>query len=129
MVEYVGDVLWVTGSFPSSQRSSDFVKNVALKGIEAITQLALRLESAFMVEVTSSDMSLLFERPRTVFDRTRMINEFGSDTVSTTSSRGEIAGTIELGVGKSVGGKRGEGRRTEVLLRAKVVLEKDVAGS
>jgi len=80
-----------------------------------------------MVEVASSDMSLLFEPSRTVFDKTRMINEFDED--STPGARDEVAGTIEVGVWKSVGGKQGEGRRTEVLLRTKVVLEKDVADS
>jgi len=82
-----------------------------------------------MVEVASSDMSLLFEPPRTVFDKARMTNEFGPDRAPATRSRDKIAGTIEVGVRKSVGGKQGEGRRTEVLLRAKVVLEKDVADS
>jgi len=127
MVQHVGDVLWITGSFSSYRGSFDFVKTVALKGIENITRLALRLQLALMAEVASSDMSLLFESPDTVFDKTRMINEFGSDQDYTPASRDKIAGTTELGVGKSLDGGQGEGRRMEILLKAKVVLEKDVA--
>ena len=100
---------------------------MALKGIETIDRLALRLEFAFMVEVTSSDMSLLVGTPHTVFDKARMANEFGSDEASTPGRRDKIAGTTEVGVGKNVYG--GEGRGMEVLLRAKVVLEKDVVRS
>ena len=125
MVQHVGDVLWITGAFSSHPRSYDFVKRVALKGIETIARLALRLELAFMVEVASSDMSLLFEPPRTVFDKTRMINEFDED--STPGARDEVAGTIEVGVGKCAGGGRSEGRCMEVLLKAKIILEKDIA--
>jgi hypothetical protein len=121
----VADVLWITGSFSSPRRSLDFVKTVALKGIETIDRLVLRLESAFI----SSDMSLLFETPRTVFDKTRMTNECGSDEASTPERRDRVAGTTEVGVGKGVCGKPGESRRVEVLLKAKVVLEKDVTDS
>jgi len=60
----------------SIRRSVDFVNTVALGGIEVIDRLALRLEFAFMVEVTSSDMSLLFGIPRSVFNKTQMTNEF-----------------------------------------------------
>ena len=129
IIWWVADVLRITGSFSSSQRSFDFVKTVALRGIETIDRLAVRLESAFMVEVTSSDMSLLFETPYTVFNKARMIDEFGSDGVSTPGRRDKVAGTAEVGVAKSVCGRRGEGRRMEVLLKPKVVLEKDVTGS
>ena len=39
-----------------------------------------------------------------------------------------VAGTTEVGVRESVCGKPGESRRTEILLKTKVVLEKDVVG-
>jgi len=81
-----------------------------------------------MVEITSSDMSLVSEAPHTVFDKATMTNEFEADDTST-SGRDRVVGTTEVGVRKSVCGGPGGGRRTEVLLRAKVVLEKDVAGS
>ena len=74
-----------------------------------------------MLEVTSSDMSLLFEAPGTAFDNTRMTNEFGSG-----GSQDEVAGTIEVGVGKSIGARPGEDRRVEILLGANVVLERDI---
>jgi len=127
IVRYVGDVLWITGLFSSCQRSRDFVKEVALKGIETIDRLVLRLEVAFMEEVASSDMSLLFGTPQTTFDETRMINEFEPCEVSTPGRRDKVAGTTEVGVGKSMCGGRGEDRRTEILTKAKVVLEKDLA--
>jgi len=79
-----------------------------------------------MVEVASSDMTLLFKEPRTVFDETSMVNEFGSDKASTPGRRDKVAGTTEVGVKKSVCGGRDKGKRTDVLLKAKVVLEKDV---
>lgn len=63
------------------------MNTVALREIEKIDRLALRLESAFMVEITSSDMSLLFETPHTAFDGARMIDEFGSDEASTPGRR------------------------------------------
>ena len=99
---------------------------MALSGIETIDRLAMRLELAFMVEVASSDMSLVFEIPHTTFDNTRMVNEFGSNNGFTPGGRDKVAGTTEVGVGKSVGGGRGEGRHKEILLKAKVVLEKEV---
>jgi len=126
IVKRVADVLWITGSFSSPQRSIDLVKTVALSGLETIDRLALRLDTAFMVEVASSDMSLVFETPLTVFDETRMTNEFGSDEASTPGRRDKVAGTTEVGVKQSVCGGRDKGRRTEVLLKTKVVLEKDV---
>ncbi|KAF9650934.1 hypothetical protein BDM02DRAFT_1001325 [Thelephora ganbajun] len=128
IVQRVADILWITGSFSSPRRSFDFVKTVGLSGIETINRLALRLESVFMVEVASSDMYLLFETPHTVFDSARMTNEFGSDGTSTSGRRRRVAGTTEVGVGKNVGMGRGEGQRTEILLKTKVVLERDVAG-
>ena len=107
----------------------DFVNKVGLKGIETIDRLALRLEFAFMVEVTSSDMSLLFEAPRVLFDEARMTDEFSPDSASTAGRQDKVAGTTEVGVGKSVSGGPGKGRRVDVLLKVKVVLEKDIAGS
>jgi hypothetical protein len=86
------------------------------------------LEFAFMVEVTSSDMTLLYEAQDTVFDDARMTDEYGSDGVSTPETQDRIVGTTEVGVGKSVCGGPGEGRRAEILLKTKVVLEKDVVG-
>jgi len=126
IAQRVAEVLCITGSFSSPQHSSDFVKTVAFIGLETIDRLAMRLELAFLVEVASSDMSLLFETPDTAFDNTRMVNEFGSHKDFTPGGWDKIAGTTEVGVGKSVGGGRGEGQRTEVLLKAKVVLEKEV---
>ena len=79
-----------------------------------------------MVEVTSSDMSLLFEAPNTVFDEKRMTNELGSNGGSTPWKRDKIVGTTEVGVGKSICEGAGKGRRTEILLKPKVVLEKDI---
>ena len=107
----------------SAQQSIELVQVVALQEIGEIIQLCLRLESAFMVEVTSSDLSLLFEARNTVFDSARMTNEFGSAPLG---SRDRIVGTTEVGVGKSTSGKAGKGRQMKVLLKAKVVLEKDV---
>ena len=92
-----------------------------LEGIETIIQLSLRLELAFKVEVTSKDMSLLFEAPGTTFNDARMIDEFGPDGGSTPGRRDRIAGTT--------GGRVGESRRTEILLKTKVVLEEDIIES
>ncbi|KAF9652068.1 hypothetical protein BDM02DRAFT_3126675 [Thelephora ganbajun] len=103
---------------------------VALERIESMVQVIIRLESTFMVGVTSSDMTLLFETPGTAFDDARMVNDFGSDSASapTTGRRDSVAGTTEVGVGKSTCGRPGETRRGETLLKTKVVLEKDVVG-
>jgi hypothetical protein len=127
IVQRVAQALSITGSFPSVRHSSDFVKAKASNGIETINRLVLRLESAFAVGVAHSDMRLLFESPRTVFDDMRMIKELESDEVSTYWRQDKVAGTTEVGVEKSGCGLRGEGRRTEILLKAKVVLEKDFA--
>jgi len=51
-----------------------------------------------------------------------MVNEFGSNEDFTPGRRDKVAGTTEVGVKESVGG----GRRTEVLLKAKAVSEKEV---
>jgi len=127
IMQHVADILWITGSFSSPRRSFDFVKGVALKGIETIDRLVLRLGSAFMEDVASSDMSLLFETPQTIFDKTRMINESGSNAVFSPGRWDRVAGTTEVGVRKSLCGGQGEDRRTEVLLKARVILEKDIA--
>ena len=78
-----------------------------------------------MVEVTSSDMILLSEAPDTVFDDARMADEFESDGVTTSERQDRIAGTTEVGVGKSISEGAGKGP-TEILLKTKVVLERDV---
>ena len=80
-----------------------------------------------MVDIANSDTWLLFEGPRTIFDGTRMAREFESDEPSARWRQDKVAGTTEVGVEKSVCGLQGEGRRTEILLKAKVVLEKDLA--
>ena len=126
LIEELAKVLDHTGSFSSAQRSVDFVRAMALDGIETIIRHALRSESAFKVEVISSNMSLLFEVPGTVFDDTRMTNDFGPTSVPITEGQDRIAGTTGVGVGKTVYGGSGGSRRGEILLKTKVVLERDV---
>ena len=79
-----------------------------------------------MVEVTSSDMSLLFGAPGAVFDEAGMTDELASDGPSLPRRLDRIAATTELGVGKSTSGRTGKGRHAKVLLKTKVVLEKDI---
>ena len=81
-----------------------------------------------MVDVTSCDMSLIFHYPATLFEDTEMTNEFGAYSVAKPGKQERIAGTAELGVQKSVCRKPGEPRHVEILLKPKVVLEKDVVG-
>ena len=90
-------------------------------------ETAQRLETAFMVEVASSDLSLLYGYPDTAFDEAKMINEFGSDSACKPGKEGKIVGTTEVGVEKSICGQ-GKTGRAETLLKAKVVLEVDVVG-
>ena len=90
-------------------------------------QISQRLETTFMVDVTSSDMSLLFEAMETVFDAATMTNEFGSNGPSVSGRQDRVAGTTEVGVAKSVYEGPGKTRRG-LLLKPKVVLEKDVVG-
>ena len=116
----------MTGSFSSTQQSIEFVKGAALKGVESIIQLSLRSELAFKVDIISSDLSLLFENPGAVFDGARMSDEFEPDGGPIPGRRDRIAGTTEVGIEKSICGRAGESRRTEILLKPKVVLEKDV---
>lgn len=77
-----------------------------------------------MVDIASCDMSLLYVHPRTEFNDARMSTEFESNR-SATRRQGKVAGVTEVGVEKRVG-KRGEGLRTKVLLKAKVILERDL---
>ena len=94
--------------------------------IETIDRLAVRLESVFMVDITSCDMHLLFENPGTEFDDTRMTEEFEPDGDSTPKKgQDKVVVTTEVGVMKSVG-RRGEPHHTQVLSKAKVILEKDL---
>jgi hypothetical protein len=79
-----------------------------------------------VVEVISRDTYLLVEAPHTVFDDARMTDEYGSDGASTSGRQDMVAGTTEVGVGKSMCGGPGKGRHVEILLKTKVVLEKDV---
>lgn len=80
-----------------------------------------------MVDITSSDMYLLFETPRTAFDERRMTNEFESYESLARQRRDKVAGTTRVGVQKSVGGRSGNGQRSKVVLKARVILERDVA--
>ena len=79
-----------------------------------------------MVEVTSGDMFFLFEAADAVFDNERMANDFKSDGTSTLKRGGRVAGTTEVDVGKSVGRGSGESWSVEILLKTKVILEKDI---
>ena len=128
IVQHVAKVLWITGSFQSIRHSFDFVKALASDGIEIIYRLARRLETAFIVDITSSDMSLLFETPRTVFDETWMTKVFESDGYRARRKQDKVAGTTEVGLWKSVGGRRGQGQGTEILSKARVILERDLIG-
>ena len=120
-------VLDETGSFLSTQKSLKFVREVALERIESMIRIARRLEASFMVDVTSRDMTLLFEAQDVVFDEARITNEFGSDSVFRPGRGDRIAGTTEVGVGKSAHGDGGPdgGRCAEILSKTKVVLEED----
>jgi len=129
ITNYVANTLMITGSFQSIQHSVDFVKAKASNRIETICQVASRLESVFIVDVTSTDMYLRCEEPGTAFDNTTMSKEFESDGPSSPQRRDEVAGTTAVGVVKRVWGWRGEGMRMEVLLKATVVLEADFTDS
>ena len=127
IVEHVGYVFWITGSFETAQAASEFVKKKAFNKIETIHRLAVRLESVFMVDITSCDMYLLCETPRAAFNSRRMTNEFESDKSSPHQTRDRVAGTTEVGVGRCVGKKRGDSTCMDILSKVKVVLEKDLA--
>lgn len=129
ITKYIANALYVTGLFRSVQDSLDFVKAKAFNRIETVYQIASRLESAFVVDVTSTDMYLYWEAPRTPFDNTRMAQELAPDDPPLPQRRGEVAGTTELGVAKRVRRRGGEGARVEVLLKATVVLEGDFTDS
>ena len=124
----LAEILTETGSFPSPEESLKFVQTVGLEGIKSMKQTAQRLETAFMVDVTSSDMSLLCGYSGTVFNDAEMTNDFGSDSVSKPGGQYTIAGTTEVGVKKTIWGGRGETEYVEILLKPKIVLEKDVVG-
>ena len=78
------------------------------------------------MDVISSDLRLLFETPCTAFNNMRMTKEIGFDGTFASGGRDIIVGTTEVGVEKSVDKGQDIGRRTEILLKAKVVLEKDL---
>ena len=128
-MQRLASILWVTGSFQSTEHSFDFVKAEVFNRIETIDRLTRRLESAFMMDIASSDMYLLFQSPRTVFDGTKMTKEFESNSTPPLQSEDTVAGTTEVGVGKSVCGMEAEGLSIQVLLKAKVVLENDLTDS
>ena len=79
-----------------------------------------------MVDIMSSNMALLFEAPNTVFNEERMTNEFESDSSFEPGDR--IAGTTGVGVEKRICGGLDETGSAEILLKPKVVLERDVVG-
>ena len=128
LVDQLANVFNETGSFQSSEQLTKFVQSAALERIEEMVRTAQRLEKVFMVDVTSCDMSLIFNHPGELFEDTKMTNEFGEDSAAKPGKRRRIAGTTELGVQKSVCIKAGEPRHMEILLKPRVVLEKDVVG-
>ena len=127
-MEELARVFDETGSFSSTESSLGFVRTAALERIGLMIQISQRLEAAFMIDVMSSDVTLLFEAPNAVFDEARMANEFGSDSASVPGGQDRIAGTTEVGVEKIIRGGPGGNLRVETLLKTKVVLEKDVVG-
>jgi len=127
LVEELAGILNQTGSFPSLQQSSKFVRDTAFGGIKSMIENSQRLETAFMVDVASGGMSLLYGYPDTMFDKAKMANEFGSDSACKPGEEGRIVGTTEVGVEKGICGE-GEIRRAETLLKVRVVLEKDIVG-
>ena len=134
LAERLAEDLEETGSFSSAEHSLKFVQDLALDGIGSVIRLCKQLETAFKVEVTSSDMFLLFETPGVAYDQAKMSNEFKSDGVPALKKdefgrRYRIAGTTEVGIGKKISGRAGEDQRTEILLKTNVVLNMDVGGS
>ena len=127
LVEELAGILNQTGSFPSLQESSKFVQDTALGGIKSMIQTAQRLETAVMVEVASSDLSLLYVYPNTAFDKAKMTDEFEPRSACEPGKEGKIVGTTAVGVEKSIC-EQGKTGRAETLLKAKVVLEVDVVG-
>ena len=127
LVEELAGILNQTGSFPSLQESSKFVRDSALEGIKSMIETVQRLETAFMVDVASSDLSLLYGHPDTMFNKAKMTNKLESDGACKPGKEGKIVGTTEVGVEKSIC-EQGETRHAETLLKVKVVLEKDVVG-
>ena len=126
-MEELAGIVNQTGSFQSLQESSKFVRDTAFGGIKSMIETAQRLETAFMVDVASGGMSLLYGYPDTMFDKAKMANEFGSDSACKPGEEGRIVGTTEVGIEKGVCGQ-GEIRRAETLLKVRVVLEKDIVG-
>ena len=128
LAERLAGVLDETGSFQSAEQLTKFIQAAARERIEEMIRTAQRLEAAFMVDVTSCDMSLIFHDAGVLFEDARMTNEFGADSAATPREQEWIAGTTEVGVQKSVCKKSGEPRHVGILLKPKVILEKDVAG-
>ena len=125
---HLASVLDDAGSLLTPEQSLDFVRFAAREGIESIIRLALRLELAFMQDIRSSNMTLLFEVPGVVFDDARMVKDSWSEYAPAPGpgEEGKIAGTTEMGVGKSVCGGPDESRPAVILLKTTVVLEKDI---
>jgi len=100
LVGELAKILDLTESFSSTQPSFNFIRAVALEGIEKIIRNATCLESAFKVEITSSDMSLLFDAAGTAFDDAKMTDEYGSDGAPAPGRQDRIAGRRRWGSGK-----------------------------
>ena len=128
LVDQLASILNETGSFQSSEQLTKFIQTAARGRIEKMVRTAQRLEGAFMVDITSSDMSLIFHDSDVLFEDAKMTNEFGADSAAKPGRKERIAGTTEVGVQKSVCKKPGEARYVEILLKPKVVLERDVVG-
>jgi hypothetical protein len=73
-------------------------------------------------------MYLLCDTPGNVFDGRRMNKEFESKK-SSPQAQNRVAGTTEVGVRKYMGKRKGESSGVEILLKPKVVLEKDLVDS
>ena len=128
LADQLAKVLNETGSFQSPEQLTNFVQASARERIEEMIRTAQRLEKVFMVDVTSCDMSLIFHDSDVLFEDAKMTNEFGADSAAEPGKKEGVAGTTEVGVQKSVCKKPGEPRHVEILLKPKVVLERDVVG-
>jgi len=113
----------ITGTFSDFSEAMESVVNSAGTEIMAIIEATLQLDDTIKTKIASCDMSVYVVPPGATFDEERMANEFGEDGTEGRGERWIVAGTMETGL------LQRSGNVEKVLLRPKVILERDLVES
>lgn len=113
-------ILTTTRAFPNFSEAMEFVRDSAGGDIKVIVETTLQFDNTIKTMIASCDMSVYTVPPGTVFDDTKMVDEFGKDGTKRGGERRIVVGTTEIGLLQKLGNVE------KILKKPKVILEEDL---